>query len=240
MLVNTEQCVGCGLCVPHCVVGAIHVDNHKAVINQELCVECNSCRKANVCKKDALYMPELGWPRILRWQYSDPNAEHPKTKMGGRGTYEIKTNDVTGRIKKGKVGVVVEMGRPGVGTSFVDVEKMTKALAPTGAEFEAANPLTSLFDNETGVFKEDVLSERVLSCIIEMNMPLEKLDAVLTAILETANKIDTVFSLGFLSTYDSDGSLIGLDIVKRHGIVPKSHAKYNLGMGRPLYKDLED
>lgn len=237
MLVKNEQCVGCGQCVPYCIVGAIHMEGRKAVIDQDLCLECGVCLESRICKKDALYMPELGWPRELRAQYSNPRVKHPKTNMGGRGTEEVKTNDVTGRVRYGEVGLAIEMGRPGIGTSFQDVEKMTIALAPLDIEWETANPVVTLFDMKTGKFHEDVLNEKVLSCILEMTIPLEKLEPVLKVIKETAGSLDTVFSLDFISTYAPDGTLPGLDTVKELGFDPMPNAKFNLGMGRPLFTE---
>jgi len=53
---------------------------------------------------------------------------HKKTDIAGRGTAEMKTNDITGRVKRGG-GVAVELGRPGVGTRFTDVEKVSREIA---------------------------------------------------------------------------------------------------------------
>ncbi|HUV55530.1 MAG TPA: hypothetical protein VMW03_10050 [Candidatus Krumholzibacteriaceae bacterium] len=84
----------------------------------------------DVCPTGALTPPELTWPRSLRAAFSDPTVVHPGTGVGGRGTEEIKTNDVTGRLRRGEAGIVVELGRPGTGARLRDVEKMAMALAP--------------------------------------------------------------------------------------------------------------
>ena len=79
----------------------------------------------------------------------------------------MKTNDVTGRFSEGEVGFGIEMGRPGVSTSFKDVEKVTTVLA-SKVEFESKNPVTSLIDVKTGRLKnQSVLKERPPSAIIE-------------------------------------------------------------------------
>jgi len=49
---------------------------------------------------------------------SIPMVTHESTAVHGRGTEEVKTNDVSHRIKKGEVGLVVEFGRPGNPVSF--------------------------------------------------------------------------------------------------------------------------
>ena len=55
--------------------------------------------------------------------------------VNGRGTEEMKTNDVTGRFKKGYAGIAVELGRPQVSTSLRDLEKIAMVVAQHGAEF---------------------------------------------------------------------------------------------------------
>ena len=235
MLIDRDMCLGCGECRPYCIVGAISIKDEEAYIDQDECLECGSCLRTKACPVNAIYMPTLEWPRVLREQFSNPVARHPKTKMGGRGTEEVKTNEVTGRIQCGQIGIAVEMGRPGIGTTFREVEKVSRALSPLGVEWEKANPLTTLFDLETGVFREDVLDERVLSCILECIIPRKKVEKVLSVLQKVAPTLDTVFSLGFVSTYAPDGTLPGLDIVRLLGYEPRSNYKFNLGMGRPLF-----
>ena len=235
MLVDQNICIGCGECLPYCIVGAISIEDEIAHIDQNECLECGSCLRTKACPVDALFMPTLEWPRLLREQYSNPRVRHPKTNMGGRGTEEVKTNDVTGRIGCGQIGISLEIGRPGIGTTFREVEKVSRVLAPLGVEWEKANPLTSLFNLETGAFREDVLGEKVLSCILECIVPLQNLEPVLVVIKEVAMEMDTVFSLCFISTYSKDGTLPGLDVVRQMGFEPRPNHKFNLGIGRPLF-----
>ena len=142
MKIVKKKCVGCANCVPVCTVGAIYIgDDGLAEINPEVCVECHNCyrslscehlppgltrfiRKAlrkvalrfqpdpDVCPTGAIEPDELAWPRIIRRAFSDPMVTHESTGVHGRGTEEVKTNDVSGRIKKGDVGIVVEFGTP--------------------------------------------------------------------------------------------------------------------------------
>ena len=108
----------------------------------------------------------------------------------------MKTNDVTGRVRRGLIGVGIEMGRPIFGTRFHDIEKVAMAVAVMNVEFEPANPLTSLMsDPSTGKFRDDILDEKVLSAIIEFGLPMERLPELLAVLKEIATQIDTVFSL---------------------------------------------
>src|SRR4030042_6289022 len=92
----------------------------------------------------------------------------------------MKTNEVTGRYRRGMSGVAFELGRPGVGARFYDVEKVAKALAKLKVEFEENNPLTKLMvDRKKGLINPEVLGEKVLSAIVEFLTPVEKLPQVL-------------------------------------------------------------
>ena len=98
---------------------------------------------------------------MVRRAFSDPRATHESTGVQGRGTEEVKTNDVTHRVKQGEVGFTIEFGRPGVGVWFRDIQKMTQALARANVPFEKNNPLTLLMsDVTTGTLREDVLTRR--------------------------------------------------------------------------------
>lgn len=204
MLIDEQLCTGCGECVPYCVVGAISLgDDGVSRINLDGCVECRACLRAQVCLVDAIHGQPLGWPRVLRAQFSDPLGVHPKTGIPGRGTEEIKTNDVTDRVKPGYAGMAVEVGRPSVGTRLAEVEKIAMALSKIGVEHEPANPVTFLMvDKETGKMQDDVLQECVLSAIIEFVVPQSKVVQVLDTLKDVSTKVDTVFSVDLAVRYE--------------------------------------
>ncbi|MHA1632631.1 MAG: DUF362 domain-containing protein [Candidatus Freyarchaeota archaeon] len=234
MKVDPEKCTGCWRCIPYCPVGAIKEGDDVAFIDQDECVECGVCLRSGACKAGALYQPELTWPRILRSQFSDPLAVHPKTKIAGRGTEEMKTNDVTGRFKEGEVGIAVEMGRPGIGSSFRDLEKVAMAIAKVGVEFEPSNPVTFLLDTKTGKLKyPEVADERVLSAIIECKTTEDKAVDVLKALKEAAGEIDSVFSVCVISKC-KDGKIPIKPIIEKEGFIPRINGKTCIGLGRPL------
>jgi NAD-dependent dihydropyrimidine dehydrogenase PreA subunit len=108
--IDEDKCVACKLCITYCPVDAIKQEDKRVYINQDLCVECGACLKSGICSQGALYHPKVEWPWVLRSQFSDPLVSHPLTQIMGRGTAEMKTNDVTGRFSEGEVGFGIEMG----------------------------------------------------------------------------------------------------------------------------------
>jgi NAD-dependent dihydropyrimidine dehydrogenase PreA subunit len=232
-----EDCNACGVCIPYCPVGAIHDTDARVRIDQDECVECGTCLRSADCPMTAIYQtPESDlFPRVLRKQFSDPMVPHPHTKGFGRGTEEMKTNDVTGRFKRGYYGMALEFGRPGLATRLGDVEKATLALAKLGVCFEEKNPLYALLENPTtGAMQTDVKNERVLSAIVEFVFPQEQLPQVLAAVKHVATQIDTVFSLDLITRFESDGSIAALPTLQRLGLPARPNAKINLGLGRPF------
>ncbi|MBS7638570.1 4Fe-4S binding protein [Candidatus Bathyarchaeota archaeon] len=233
MKIDEDRCVRCRQCMLYCPVGAIKEDEDTVYIDQDLCVECGVCLRSGACRVGALYQPQLGWPRILRAQFSDPLVPHPSTGIMGRGTSGMKTNDVTGRFREGEVGFAVEMGRPGVSTSFEEVEKVTIALAGK-VEFEPLNPVTSLIEPETGRLRDpDVRRERVLSAIIEFKTSEDRGLEILRLLKEVSEGLETVFSLCVISRC-RDFEIPFRERMVAAGFQPRINGKTNVGLGRPL------
>ena len=268
MDIDKKKCVGCGNCHIVCTMGAISLDKDgTSIVDQDKCVECSTCyrvlrdegywpvfvralRRAlspfrlgylvevDVCPTGALTPPELSWPRSVRAAFSDPSVVHAATGIGGRGTEEIKTNDVTGRLGEGEAGLVVEIGRPGIGAYFRDIEKVATAMARLQPTFEANNPVTQLMeDTETGKMKAEVLDEKVLSAIIEMKTKLERIPEFLRALEQIQKEIDTVFSVGVASKCLSDTAVPHEEWVRKAGYALSPNGKTNLGLGRPLFRE---
>ena len=237
MKVNEEICVGCGSCAPYCPMDAITVDDF-AQIDHEECVECGCCMRADVCPVDALIEEAHMWPRSVRASFSNPLIEHKETRIPGRGTEEMKTNDVTGRYGSGIVGIAAELGRPSIGARFRDVEKVAKAMRLGGLHFAEDNPVTHLMtDPLKGEMNPDVYNEKVLSAIVEGTVELEKLSAVINKLTEVSSEIDTVFSLDVIGFVEPDGSVPVEKALKDLGIPYYINGKNNLGLGRPLEKE---
>jgi ferredoxin len=239
MIIDQEKCITCAKCLPVCPVGAIVVErpSKKIIINEELCVECGVCFRSDICPTVAFVQNELIWPRSVRAALSNPLIINRETRIPGRGTEEMKTNDITGRFKPGHLGIALEMGRPGTGATFVDIQKVAKRIASHGVTFCAENPITFLMVNKsTGEMNPEVLNERVLSGIIEFEIPLEKADSLLQDVKKIAKEIETVFSLDVISFVEKDGQVPMFEILNKNGFFPSPDGKNNMGLGKPLYE----
>jgi hypothetical protein len=234
---------------------------NRARINSDECVECYTCYRGmskehlnpflvrairktaqffrfrfdpepDICPTDAIVPDELSWPRVVRRAFSDPQVPHESTGIHGRGTAEVKTNDVTGRVKEGDAGFVIEFGRPGIGARFRDIERITRALAELGVEFESNNPVTSLMtDRARGVIQPEILNEKILSAIVEIKARLEEVPLVLRKIKELSREVETVISIGVSTRCDGAGEEPLQAILEREGY-PTYRGKTNLGLGR--------
>jgi NAD-dependent dihydropyrimidine dehydrogenase PreA subunit len=239
VVIDEERCIACGQCVPFCPVRAISLESEVAEIDFDECVECGNCLRCAECPTDAIYQQELVWPRTVRSILSDPLTIAVESGISGRGTEEMKTNEVTGRFKRGMVGIGIEMGRPVLGARFRDVEKMAMAVAALGVEFEKINPTTSLMaDAATGKFKDDLLNEKALSAILEFSIPLERLPDLLETLKRVSGEIETVFSLCVAIRAEQDGTIPSEAVLRRTGVWFAPNGKTNVGLGRPLAKEV--
>jgi ferredoxin len=240
MRIDDTTCTGCGECIPYCPVEAIVLEDGSASIDDERCVECGTCMRVAPCPTQSIFraLESFEWPRSVRTAFSDPLVQHKETGVRGRGTEEVKTNDVTGRVKRGRVGMAMEFGRPGIGTDFHDVEKMTTVLAGLGVNFESNNPLTFLMDDPTtGRIRDDVKRERVLSAIVEFETEPSRLPEIVPAVLEAARGIKSVFSWCAVSRLGPDRDIPIMQPLRELGLNPRINAKVNVGLGRPLSND---
>jgi ferredoxin len=235
---------------------------HRATINRDECVECYSCfnglsqehlnpafvrtvRKTfqmlrirfdpepDVCPTAAFEPDELTWPRVVRRAFSDPRVPHESTGVHGRGTEEVKTNDISGRVKVGEVGFTIEFGRPGVGVRFRDIEKMSTTLAQAGVAFEKKNPVTSLMsDVSKGQIREDILDEKVLSAILEIKVPIARTEEIIRLVWEVEKQVQSPVALGVGARCDEHGEEnVVAPILEKLGY-KLARAKTNIGLGR--------
>jgi NAD-dependent dihydropyrimidine dehydrogenase PreA subunit len=237
MRIDAEKCMGCMECAEFCPMECILERDGLGVIDEDECVECGVCLRVEVCPSGALFMPEesLRYPRLVRAQFSDPGVSHPSTNQAGRGTEEMKTNDVTGRFRRGEFGMALEFGRPGIGTRLTEIEKVLRALMGMGVELEENNPVFGLVaDRATGGLKPEVRNEKVLSAILEFKIRQEQLEEVVGRLRPILDEVDTVVSWGLATRFAEDGGLPVLSRLEALGIPARPNGKVNMGMGRPL------
>ncbi len=236
--INQDTCVQCEVCIPYCSVGAIKARDGLVKIDPAVCTECYVCLRNEVCPSGAIEPTPLDC-YIKQFQHliSDPTETHGGTGVPGRGTEEAKTNDVTGRYGPGEVGIGIDMGRPGLGCTLRDVERVAMAVTAAGVKLEDASttPLAALMtDLSTGKIRDEYLDTRVLSVIIEGKCPMSNLPVVLDALKRVEKQIDTVFSLGLVSRVDADGNSPVPSLVEKCGLPRPIRGKVNVGLGRPL------
>jgi hypothetical protein len=215
------------------IPGRIYIE-----IDQDACTDCGMCLRADICPVNALYQEVADWPREIRGILSNPLIEFKGSQVPGRGTEEMKTNDVKGSYLPGEVGVGVELGRPGVGAYFKDVEIVAMALMGAGIGYQLAdeNPVTHFMsDKTTGKLRDDVLGEKATSAIIEGKCKLEKLPEALKALQEAAAKVDSVFTVEVITKVTPEGEVPIKPILEELGIWYSVNSKNNLGMGEPAF-----
>lgn len=235
---------------------------NRAKINDDACVECGTCFRGmstenlnpllirtirkiasifrfrfepepDVCPTSAFEMNELQMPRLIRQIFSDPVIEHQSTGIKGRGTEEVKTNDVNLRVDTAEVGYTIEFGRPGVGVRFKDIQEVTNRLAKLGVTFEKNNPITHLMTNtQTGDIRTDILNEKILSAIVEIKTDIDKVKVVLDAVYDINRDIDTVIAVGISTRCDENGEDALLAPLLEDLGISFERAKTNLGLGR--------
>ena len=83
---------------------------------------------------------------------------------------------------------------------------MCWALAEAGVAFEKKNPITSLMtDVATGTLREDILNEKLMSAIVEIKVPVERVEEVVRLVWDVEKRIDTVVALGVGTRCDENG-----------------------------------
>ncbi|MCC6021967.1 MAG: 4Fe-4S dicluster-binding protein [Sulfolobales archaeon] len=243
LYINPSKCVACTHCVPFCPTGAIQIVSEGgrtfARVDEDRCVECWICYRVARCPKDAIEPtpPEkMSFERRLKFFFASATAVWPETGMAGRGTEEMKTNDVTGRFKFGEIGFALDMGRPtGVGVRVSDIEKVCKAIAPY-VTFEPENPVTKLLiDPKTGEVRDPKLRNvYLLSAVVEAKTSKELAPKVLQIIKEVSKELNTVISVGLVSRVKPDGEPEAFEVLRQVGIEPRPNMKINIGLGKPF------
>jgi ferredoxin len=239
----------------------------RAQIKEDVCVECGNCYRGmskeklnptiirairsiakvfkfrfepepDVCPTSAIEQNELEMPRLIRQIFSDPTIEHASTGIKGRGTEEVKTNDIKLRVDTGEVGYTIELGRPGVGVRFYEIQRMTRALAEIGITFEKENPITHLMtDTTTGNLQDDILNEKILSAIVEIKTTIKEVKKILDIIDNVTKEINTTTVVGISTRCNESGeeTILAPELEKLGYTYIR--AKTNMGLGRITNKN---
>ena len=241
----------------------------RATINRDECVECYACYNGlsqehlnptlvrtvrrvfaalrirfepepDVCPTAAFEPDELTWPRIVRRAFSDPSVPHESTGVEGRGTEEVKTNDVTGRVKVGDVGFTIEFGRPG--SAFVSAKSRKCAglwRGQTSASRKETRSTSLMADVGTGTLRADILDEKVMSAIVEIKVPVARTEEIIHVVWEVEKKLDTVVAIGVATRCGEHGEeVVVAPILERMGY-KLQRAKTNIGLGQVVPPAIE-
>jgi ferredoxin len=240
----------------------VNTKSSRADININACVECGVCLRGmskenlnpflvrsirkiaklfrfrfepepDVCPTSAFEMEELKMPRLIRQIFSDPVVVHTSTGVKGRGTEEVKTNDVCSRVLAGEVGFTIELGRPGVGVRFSEIQEMTRALARLGISFEKNNPITHLMLNKSaGDLQVNILDEKILSAIVEIKTEIQNVEQILDTVNKVSKRINSVTVIGASTRCNAEGDDDFLSPLLTELSYSHCRAKTNMGLGR--------
>jgi len=201
-------------------------------VDEDLCFECGVCARSIPCTVNAFIPSEDSYQRKVKAFFSNPYTKHALTSVPGRGTEEVKTNDVTGRVKRGTIGYCIEFGRPVPGCRFSDIAEVASALIGLGARFERNNPLTHLMDERTGAFPDDLMNVRILSAILEGGCTAGHMVPIIQAADEIAARRNVTLSIGIITRFDGpDGQGVVSSLADRG--IQVINSKGNFGLGKP-------
>ncbi len=73
MKIDTEKCIGCGECIKECFIGAIKLNDDKAIIDKRRCILCGHC--IAVCPINAAYSDEYDMNEVKEYSEKDFNID---------------------------------------------------------------------------------------------------------------------------------------------------------------------
>ena len=126
---------------------------------------------------------------------------------------------------------------PSTGAFFSDIEKVAMAIASLGnIHFEPKNPITSLMvDKTTGKMNPELMNEKVLSAIIEMTVPLDRVHEIIAVVKKVTKEIFTVCSFDLTCKVHPGDKTPAFDLARSAGVDPTPNGKTNVGLGKPFF-----
>ncbi|MFC2066392.1 4Fe-4S dicluster domain-containing protein [Chloroflexota bacterium] len=255
--IDGAKCIQCLECLPYCPLEAIVAspDGSEVFIDAQRCTECGLCHRDKVCPVDAIVAMDLTWPRSLRGkfqpQYGPYRSATTLAKTVKPVSYSTEpfsfrrhelpsehTSDADGLLRQGEAAILVELGRPYLGTTFRDVQKVVQALLPMGLnlrlQYPNADERSSLADiaadTAAGTLMPEVLEERTGWVVLKLVTKEKNVPETIRCLKQVAADIDTVFALGVLSHVSRDGSTIAERAAIESGVTPAVNCKTNIGL----------
>ena len=82
--VDEEKCSGCKQCEPICPSGAIKIEEKKAIVDGDRCIDCQRC--IDRCKKENAISRAPRTSEVIRYvDHTDLDQQHIKTLCGKAG-----------------------------------------------------------------------------------------------------------------------------------------------------------
>jgi nitroreductase/NAD-dependent dihydropyrimidine dehydrogenase PreA subunit len=107
-IINSNKCIGCGLCVKDCFQKEIEIIENKAYIKNESCIKCGHC--IAVCPENAVFTDEYNMMDVN--EYSKNNFDISEDNLLNfikfrRSTRQFKDKDVSEQM----IMKIIEAGR---------------------------------------------------------------------------------------------------------------------------------
>ncbi len=154
--IDTELCIGCGLCKKDCVAGAISVEGGKAKVNSTGCIACGHCEA--ICPQNAVSITGFEDESVAIEEQTRLNPDELLMAIKTRRTIRQFTEET---VPKNVVRQIIEAGR----------------LAPTGGNSQGTGYIileskqSELEDLAVGMFRKFIgLAKPVIPFLKGMNI----------------------------------------------------------------------
>lgn len=223
--IRGDLCIGCGLCVPYCITGAISLKEGKAVVNGDKCVLCNSCVRAVPCPIEGAISaspPEsLDESGSLATHLSDVITVQPRRFI---------TNEFPQVLRNIKeVAFLIELGRPGQISTLNEMRKVIGALRKIDIELSYSSArwdtmlgrkIKNLLSEQRVAKKDEKLLNVKWICGPMLGFQVDQGDVprVIEALEGVAKDLDTVMSVNVTQKFDTDGTISVMKTLEKIGI----------------------